>query len=177
MTTSYYSIFKQRKGSILDGFAIMIYFFVFAIMVVVSFTVYNSLIDNNFFTLLNTTGNANLQSNLTRFQNNTDAAYSVLDVLSIFVLIGTTISSIVGALLLRSHPAFFFISIIIMLTQVIVAMALANSWDTLINVPEFDDAQQRFVITNFFLSNFPLVIFVMVLLVSVVLYAINPLGE
>lgn len=178
MTNSLFN--HNKKGSIVDAIPVMIYFFVFAIICAVCFVMYQGMITNGFFTIMSAgsvTTFAPSGANLTDIQQQGENAYDVLDGLAIFVFIGTALASMLGALLLRTHPAFFFISIVVLLMQVIIAMAFANSWIALITTPAMSAAQTQFPITNFFLANFPTAIFSITLLISVILYGINPLGQ
>ena len=167
----------NRRGSIVDSIPVMIYVFVFFILCVVSFVSYDGLVDAGFFTIMSTAGGNGITTNLTQFQNDADNAYDALDTIGIFVLLGTAISSMLGALLLRTHPAFFFISIVVMLMEVIVAMALANTSQVLLASSSMVSAQAQFPILGYIMLNFPVFIFVITLLIAVVLYAINPLGQ
>lgn len=166
---------SNKKGSIIDAIPIMVYFFVFAIICAVCFVVYEGMITNGFFTILSNSTTSGVS--LSGFQQQGENAYDVLDGLAIFVLLGTAISSMLGALLLRTHPAFFFVSIVVLLMQVIIAMGFANSWDAIITTPAMSAAQSQFTIINFFLENFPTMIFSITVLLSIILYGINPLGQ
>ena len=164
----------NKKASIIDAIPIMVFVFGFALVCVVSFVIYDGLVDNNFFTILEDQSHGGLNS--TRLQANADVTYDLLDFMVMFVYIGTTISALIGAILIRSHPAFFFISIIIMMITVFVSVTLSNTWDTLITNPNLADAQAQFTIANFVLGNLPMLILVAVILLAIVLYALNPLG-
>lgn len=156
----------------------MIYVFVFFILCVVSYTSYNGLVNAGFFTIMgNVSVNGAPPADLSQFQTDAQNAYNALDVIMIFVLLGTAISSMLGALLLRTHPAFFFISIVVMLCEVVIAMALANTSAALLAVSEMSAAATQFPIQAYILSNFPIFIFVITLMIAVVLYAVNPLGQ
>ena len=163
-----------RKGAIIDAIPIMIYTFAFALVCVVSFVIYDGLVDNNFFTLLEANSHGGL--NATQLQQNADTAYDTLDFMVLFVFIGSTLAAVIGAILIRSHPAFFFISIIVLMIQVFIAMALSNTWYELINNSNLVDAKAQFTTANYVLSNFPVFILIAVILLAIVIYAINPLG-
>ena len=152
----------------------MVFVFGFALVCVISFVIYDGLVDNNFFTILENQSHGGLNS--TRLQANADTAYDLLDFMVMFVFIGTTISALVGAILIRSHPAFFFISIIVMMISVFVSVTLSNTWDELITNPNLADAQAQFTIANYVVGNLPIMILIAVILLSIVLYALNPLG-
>ena len=163
-----------RKAAIIDAIPIMVFTFGFALVCIVSFIIYDGLVDNNFFTILENQSHGGLNS--TRLQANADTAYDLLDFMVMFVFIGTTISALIGAILVRSHPAFFFISIIVMMISVFVSVTLSNTWEELISNPNLADAQAQFTTANLVVGNLPVFILVAVILLAIVLYAINPLG-
>jgi glucan phosphoethanolaminetransferase (alkaline phosphatase superfamily) len=152
----------------------MVYVFAFAIVCIISFTIYRGLVDNGFFTIVYNQSHGAF--NVTQLQENADTTYDLLDFMVLFVFIGSTIAALIGAILIRSHPAFFFISIIVMMVQIFVAMALSNTWDAMINNANFADAKAQFTTANFVLGNLPVFILIAVILLAVVLYALNPLG-
>lgn len=164
----------NRKASIIDAIPIMVFTFSFAIVCVVSFMIYDGLVDNGFFTLVYNQSNGAF--NTTQLQANADTTYDLLDFMVLFVFVGTTIAALIGAILIRTHPAFFFISIIVLMVQVFVAMALSNTWAALINNVNLVDAKAQFTIADYVVSNLPVLILVAVILLAVVLYAVNPLG-
>lgn len=165
----------NRRGSIVDSIPVMIYFFVFMVLCAVSWVSYQGLITAGFFTTMSSVNG--VSANLTQYQTDAQSGYDALNGIAIFVLLGTAISSMLGALLLRTHPAFFFISIIVMLCEVIIAMAFANTWNSIVTNSAMLSVATQFPIGTFFLANFPTFIFVITLLIAVVLYAINPLGQ
>ena len=111
-----------------------------------------SLITNGFFQIADSPNSA-------RLQQAGENAFDILDFMSAFIFIGTTIAAIIGALLIRSHPAFFFISIIVMLIQIVVGVALSNTWEQFITHPGLDsqggNVEEQFGTLNFFLANLP----------------------
>lgn len=184
MRSCYLSRKKERmskRGSVVDAIPVMIYFFVFATIAAVCYVVFSGLITANFFTMLTATGQAQNVNNpnftAANFQQDGQNAFNVIDAISIFVFFGTAIASMLGALLLRTHPAFFFIAIVVLLMQVIIAMAFANTWNVMINNASFAPALAQFPITDFFLEHFPLLVFGVTILISIVLYGINPLSQ
>lgn len=164
----------NKKGAIIDAIPIMVYVFAFAIVCIISFTIYRGLVDNGFFTIVYNQSHGAF--NTTQLQENADSTYDMLDFAVMFVFIGTTIAALVGAILIRSHPAFFFISIIVMMVQIFVAMALSNTWDAMITDPNFAAAHAQFTTANFVVGNLPIFILIAVILIAIVLYALNPLG-
>lgn len=168
---------QGKRGAIIDAIPIMLYMFIFAIVVVVSFMIYRGFVNEGFFTVLQANNPVNTNgSRYIELQNNADSAYDMLDFSMVILYVGSMIAAIVSALLLRSHPAFFFIGIFAIMIQILVAVALSNTWSEIINNSNFAEAKAQFTITDFFVGQLPIVVLVTTMLLSIVLYAINPLG-
>jgi len=163
----------RKKGAIIDAIPIIIYTFTFALVSVISYVIYQGFVDNGFYTVLNQTAPT---ANVSDLDVDAELAFTTLDFMVAFVFFGTTISALIGAILIRSHPAFFFISIILLMIQVLVSVAISNSWEEIITNDVMNEAEAKFTITNTILSNFPMFILIVVILLSIVLYALNPLG-
>lgn len=170
MSSLNFKLFKGCKGSIVDAIPIMIYVFVFAICTAFGYVIYQGLIDNGFFTLMNTMSN-NATVDL---QAEGETAYTALDYMGLFIFVGTTLAALMGALLIRAHPAFFFISIFVMILEIIISVPLANTWNAIITNSNFATAQTKFVIIGFIMNNFPVMILAALILLAVVMYAVNP---
>lgn len=174
-TNSKYKRGQGRKGAIIDAIPIMIYMFIFALVVIISFTIYRSFVTNGFFTILNANNPVNSSATNT-LQENADSAYDMLDFSMAILYVGSMIAAIVSALLLRSHPAFFFIGIFAIMIQILVAVALSNTWAEIINNSNFAEAKAQFTITDFFVGQLPIMVLISTMLLSIVLYVVNPLG-
>lgn len=146
----------------------MLLLLVFAIVAVVSFTVYDGMVDNGFFTLLNASA---------PMQPGFDRAFTAMDWMGGLLFIGASISAIIGAILVRSHPAFFFLSIIILILEVIIGVVFSNIWYNIITNANLAGALAQFVVIDWFMSYLPLISLVISLVIAVVMYAVNPYGQ
>ena len=80
------------------------------------------------------------------------------DSIIVFILLGLWLLVIVLSFTGSEHPLMYILLVIILIVIAIVGGVLSNSWDDLLQEPEFDDADSEFPMTNFILSNFLLVI-------------------
>lgn len=169
----YKNLEENKKGSIIDGIPILIYLLVFGIAVVFSFVIYTEIINAGFFTTLGINNTA-VANSLTAGATTT---FTALDFMALFLFIGMTISTFIGAFLLRSNPAFFFISLFILAIQVVIGAVFSNTWYMLMTNPMMSQAQTTFNILDYLLSNLPTLILLTVIILSVIIYAVNPFGQ
>jgi len=165
---NHYSILNYKRASIIDILPLMLLTFIFVICAVIGYVIYDHMVTSGFYTLLPAA--APMQ---TGFEN----AFTAMDWMVGFLFIGAAISSIIGAILIRSHPAFFLISIVVLLIEVIVGVVLSNIWYNLITNAEFAGALAQFRIADWVMSNLPVMTLVIALIVAVVMYAVNPLDQ
>jgi len=103
-----------------------------------------------------------------------DRAFVAMDWMAGLLFVGAAIASIVGAVLIRSHPAFFFLSIIVLLIEVIVGVVFSNIWYEFITNAGMGHALTNFAILDWVLSHLPIITLVIALVLAVVMYAVNP---
>lgn len=131
----------------------------------VGYLVYDGMVDNDFFVVLN--ASAPMQAGF-------DRAFTAMDWMAGLLFVGAAISSIVGAILIRSHPAFFFLSIVVLMIQILVGVIFSNIWYELITNPSMAGALTAFPVTDWILSHLPIITLIVALVLAVVMYAVNP---
>ena len=60
-----------------------------------------------------------------------------LNNVSIFIFMGMSLGAVLSALLIRAHPAFFFISIILVMIQFMILPPLVNAYNSVADTPTF----------------------------------------
>jgi hypothetical protein len=63
--------------------------------------------------------------------------YTALNNVSIFIFIGMSFGAVLAALLIRAHPAFFFIAIILVIVEFMIIPPLVNAYNTVADNPQF----------------------------------------
>lgn len=96
---------------------------------------------------------------------------SLFDGILAFIFMGVMAGSIVLALFIDTNPAFFFISLFIMVAMIIVGTILANVYDIQANSGVLAAQAQQFPITGFIMNNFVYLIVIYGFVISIVVYA------
>ena len=103
-------------SSLLDSITSAIFLFVFAIAALVSLMIFTSL-----------SGSGMLGSYATAFNGFYDAMNNV----ALFVAIGMALAAVFAGLMIRTHPAFFIIAVVLVFIQFLILPPLVNSYNTL----------------------------------------------
>jgi len=162
------SILNYKKASIIDVLPLMLLVFIFSICAVVGYVIYDGMVDAGFYTIL--TAAVPMQAGFER-------TFDAMDWMVGFLFVGAAISSIVGAILIRSHPAFFFLSIVVLLIEIVVSTVFSNIWYELVTNASMSSALTQFPVADWVLSNLPVMILVIALVMAVVMYAVNPFDQ
>ena len=110
-------------SNLLDSLTGGIFLFVFAIAILIGAFITNQ--------VLGGMGDpSGINSAFTKF-------YTALNNVSIFIFLGMSMAAVLAALLIRAHPAFFFISLILVITQFLIIPPLVNAYNTFADNPQF----------------------------------------
>jgi hypothetical protein len=143
----------------------MLMLFIFGICAVVGYLIYDGMRDNGLFTMLPAAA---------PMETGFDRAFTAMDWMAGLLFIGAAIASIIGAILIRSHPAFFFLSIVVLLIEIMVGVVFSNIWFEFITNDGMAGALANFVVLDWVLSHLPIITLVIALVLAVVMYAVNP---
>lgn len=144
---------------------LMLMLFIFGICSVIGYLVYDGMRDNGMFTMLPAAA---------PMEDSFDNAFVAMDWMAGLLFVGAAIASIVGAILIRSHPAFFFLSIVVLLIEILVGVVFSNIWYEFITADGMAGALANFVVLDWVLSHLPIITLVIALVLAVVMYAVNP---
>lgn len=150
----------NKKGSMMDLVYIMAVFFVFGIILIISGSVLHSYKDN---------ADTLMPESTTHSQSGLNAL-KAMDYAFLFLLVGSTIVTILLAFQLKEHPAFFFISFLFLCLIVILSATLSNVFTTLSDTSFFSRVVVEYGIAQFILRHYPVILTVLGLLVLAALY-------
>jgi uncharacterized membrane protein len=161
----------NKKGNIMvETFLVVIVLMVFAI---VSISVYKAFDDLNQDiqgdTEMDETAKAQYSNLYSRYPSGFDGIFAVVMGL-------LWISVIITSFMIDSHPAFFMISLIVLVVFLLVAGYLANSWNDFADDPNIVDYSEHFPITNYVLNHLMHFIFVIGASILLALYGKNKMG-
>ncbi len=125
---------------------------------------------------LTSSTNVDANANVTKILNSTSSALISFDALFPLLLIGIFGFVLISSLFVRSHPAFFFIGLIILGVVLILAAIYSNVYETITANPNFEDAADDFDIMGIMLENLTVIMFVLFILIAWIIYVKQPIG-
>ena len=154
----------NKKASILDIVFIMTALFTFAFVTVIMYNVYDDYTEKlSGHDAFNNSVNLHVESQM-------DTTFTVLDYVYIFFLVGFIILTIVSSFSIRTHPVFFFISVLLLVITIIMGALFSNVYTQAVTDTELM-SDTNFTIMPFIMTHFPTVILIIGAILSVVLYA------
>ena len=155
----------NKRGSMLDLTMILVSLFLFAFITVMMYNVYGQYTDN-------VNEMEQFQNNYTiHVQSQTDATFSTLDFVYAFLLILFAVLAVVSAFVIRSHPIFFVVNIVMLVVLVIIGAVMANVYSDLEGETGTYFNDDNFNIIPFVMQHFPTLLLVVGALLSVAMYA------
>jgi len=157
----------NARGSILDLLYLMILLFVFAIGTLIAFTVWEE-----YKGATNSSSGINLStSTFDHIQEKQDQVMQNFDYIFVFIIVGLTIALIASTFALKTHPIFFWISLLLLIIFLIIAGAFSNSYEVLTNNTNIAPADAEYDIMGFVMDRLPLFILIISMITLIALYA------
>lgn len=141
-------------SSLLDSLTAGIFLFIFAIVLLIAAFMVNQILGG----LGDPLG---INTALKQF-------YVALNNVSIFIFLGMSLAAVLAALLIRAHPAFFFVSIILVIIQFMIIPPLVNAYNTFADNPTFSVEKATMAQNVQLMQNLPLWTALAALLAAVV---------
>ena len=157
----------NKKGQVPDLFMIIVVLTLFAVTTVVMVTFYNaytdSVADNAAF---NNTWNQQIEANADTLNEN-------YDYIALFILVGLTILTIVLGINIRSHPVFFFISLLLLTITTIVSAIFSDVYTKLAtgSGSQVAATASTYTIIPFIMNHLPMLIFFIGVFIMILFYA------
>ena len=153
----------NKSGSILDIIYILVSIFVFVFVTIVMSNFYDSykeaIAEDPVF---NNTHALYVQEQATLTLN-------LMDYTLLFLILGFIILVVVSSFSIRTHPLFFFISIMLLSLVVLFAALFSNVYTEIIASPNLDDS--NYTVIPFLMNHLPTVILIIGCILVIILYA------
>lgn len=94
----------------------------------------------------------------------------------LIIIVGLALSAILGAFLIRSHPAFFGVAFLILVLFVIIGGVFSNVYEKFKDNGNISTIASEFGIINFIFTKLPLWTLIISLLIAIVMFS-KPGGE
>ncbi|GAH31138.1 unnamed protein product [marine sediment metagenome] len=153
-----------KKGFIQDIFLAMLFLFIFAIVTYISLVVYNEYRDNTGDDFEGTDAGKQIVSDAIRVLDIWDYAFLML-------FGGLLISTVVTAFFIRSHPALFVLSLIVLFVVLIMAVVFSNVFGEFETHRSIQNATDTYTIIPEIMGGFPKYIFGFFILVALAFFA------
>ena len=152
----------NKKANAFDVIYILIVVFIFIVVTLIAFKVYNEWSENGATKLDSPTANIATQK--------AGVAIQSLDVIFGFLIGMLIILVIISAFTIDTHPAFFVVTLILLIIAIILAVAFSNIYET-ISQEKLPTEAASFPIANYLMGNLPTIALVAIIIVAIVLYA------
>ena len=94
----------------------------------------------------------------------------LFDNLFLFFLLGLWLAMLLTAFLIDTHPAFFFVSLLMTIVIIVVGMYLTEAYTEVVGEGEFAVVSSEMPKMHYIMSNLPIFLFIMGVSTAVVLY-------
>jgi len=170
---------KQKKAQtdFISLFFVLVVLFGVAIFTIILYNAYNDNIKDNLNDALTSSTPVDANANVTKILSQTSGGINMLNPLFPLLLVGLFGFGIATALMGKSHPAFFFVGIIILAVAIILAVVFPNVYESITDTDNFSDTTSEFGIMSFVMNNLPLVIFILFSAISIILYGFRGNGQ
>jgi len=155
------------KGTILDLVFIMVILGISVVGLIIASEVYSQLDDSGAF---GTTDAA------VAAQRGVESTFDVLNYGMVLILAGLLISTIIGAIMIRTHPIFFIVSIIMLIIVVVASAPVTNAIMGIATSGDLADDAAQYGIATQVVGNMPAIFVVAGFVIIIALYA-KPRGE
>jgi len=158
----------SKKGSLLDIMWIGLVLFIFAVLTIVGGYILTE-VSSNFG---NSTSIGNESKQMLR--ENEDRLPALFDGIFLFMFIGSMLATVISVFWIKTHPMFFFISIIMVIIFAFIFIILGDMFGDVANTTEFQPTAQRFSIMTHIMDHFGTYMLVLAFIVIIVLFVKPP---
>lgn len=169
-----YGLHRQKKGNVQDILYIGAMLFAVAIAIIVIYHVWTQISTPINTAITNTLPEGETAINISTVNDKVLGAVNVFDAMYPFFMVGLFIFVLISAFAIKSHPAFFFIGIIILIVFIFISVIFSNVYQDVIESEGLASAASNFEITNLFMQYLPWVILIISIIVFIAIWAKPP---
>ncbi len=161
---------KKAQTDFISLFFVLTVLFGVAIFAIILYNAYDKNIKDSMNDALTSSTPVDANANVTAILEQTSGGIAMLNPLFPLLLVGLFGFGLVMAIMGRSHPAFFFIGILILSISLILAVIFSNAYESITTNENFVDSADDFSVINLIMNNLPLTIFILFISISAILY-------
>jgi flagellar biosynthesis protein FliQ len=158
---------SNKKGNVGRSlFLLLAFIFSLAVSIAIGWYVFSS-IRTGFLNMDMVSSNPNATAML----NYGRVAFLNFDSLFVFMIVGLLIANIVAVIQIKTHPLFFFISLLALVIAIVLAAQFSNIFENIIAEDELLNFSADFPIITHFMDYYPMYFLVMGILILIIVYA------
>jgi len=162
------SAFKRqkigKKGFMQDILMLMLFLFMFAICTYIALTIYNEYRDR-------TQGTMDESATEKLIMDNAIKTLDILDYCFLMLFMGLTISTVITAFFIRSHPVLFVLSLILLFIILVMAVVFSNVFEKFGEQAAIQNATDTYTIIPEIMGKYPLYMLGVFILVALAFFA------
>lgn len=154
---------RSKKGTLLDLAFIGVFLFAFGIIITVIYPVFVEINDNLASSGQMTNETLGISTKVER------KFVSITDGIFLFILIGLSIAALIGAMMINTHPAFYFVAAALLGFFAVINAIFANAFSEIASASLISDYSSDFLITSFVMQHFPFIALVISFIIVIIL--------
>jgi len=162
-------LLKKRNSEFGDMFLVMVMIFAIAIFIIILAYAYSQ-VEPRINTALESAHEVEASSNVTQVLSQSSTALTRINVLFPLLIVGLFGFVFISAFFIKSHPAFFFIGLIILGVALILAAVFSNVYKNITENETFADTEDDYNILTLFIENMPLIILLVFIAMGVIMW-------
>lgn len=161
---------KQRNSEFGDIFLVMVIIFAVAIFVIILFFAFGQ-VEGKMSEALTSSTPEDTNANVTAILSKTSTAITRINVLFPLLIAGLFGFVMISAMFLKSHPAFFFIGLLILAAALTIGAVFSNVFGNLAQHEQLAESAANFNIMGLFMENLPIIILLFFVAMAIILWA------
>jgi len=162
-------LLKKRNSEFGDMFLVMVMMFAIAIFVIILAFAYSQ-IEPKMNDALTDSTSVDVNANVTSILGDSSTALTRINVLFPLLIVGLFGFVFISAFFLKSHPAFFFIGLIILGIALILAAVFSNVYTRITDNETFADTEADYNIMTLFIENMPVIILLVFIAMGIIMW-------
>lgn len=165
------NIVKNKKANLQDPFWVIAMILGWAIFFIILYFVWEQIRPDFTSTLDETIGQGEESFNVTKLTDKTKSTIRMYNNLFPLILTGLVVFLIISAFFINSHPVFFFISLLLLMTLITLGVAFSNMYQRIIEDSNFAASAADFGIMNLFMEKLTWIILIIFVITAIILFA------
>jgi len=153
----------MMKGTVLDLLGILLILFIFSVCTILATILMGAFTQN-------VTDSGQMEGEALAILQNTNVYMTSFDSISVFVTFGLILAVILGAFMIDTHPAFFIVTVFLLLIYMVIVPQFSNVFLAFAENEQVISTANQFPYMIYMWQHMPLIILISVVVISIVIY-------